>query len=146
MSWTNRQLALAAPLTIIVGVVGLWLLVPTETSFGLFETNSGGNRILTAVVGFLITLVGVVLGATYRVLSSMKEGEGRRSIGRFSVFFRRVFHSIDLWMSLAAAPIVYGLILQSILAMSLAGLTIVALQNGFFCLALVSSLRPTVAD
>ena len=60
-----------------------------------------------------------------------------------------VFTSVDFYIGLVGAPIVYGLLWQSLVDISLAGLSIIALQNGFTSHAVldqfVSSKPPQLA-
>jgi hypothetical protein len=44
---------------------------------------------------------------------------------------RDVFSSVDFYIGLVGAPIVYGLLWRSLADISLAGLSVIALQNGF---------------
>jgi hypothetical protein len=46
--------------------------------------------------------------------------------------------SVDMWLGLAGAPIVYALVLQSTAGMTLPGLLVVALENGFCCLIVLN--------
>ena len=100
--------------------------IPTEKSWGVIA------------YGFLITLVGVFLGSGYRELQRQKES-GKTNIV-ISEFFRNIFTSIDLWMGLFGAPIVYALLWKSIGDSSIAGLSVIALQNGFCCTLIASNL------
>jgi hypothetical protein len=87
------------------------------------------STLLTAVYGFCLTLTGVALGAMYRRLIKLRT-DGVDKIGARQLL-GDVFTSVDFYVGLVGAPIVYGLLWQSLADISLAGLTIIALQNGF---------------
>ncbi|HYO11972.1 MAG TPA: hypothetical protein VE685_02110 [Thermoanaerobaculia bacterium] len=84
------------------------------------------------VFGYLVTVVGVVLGSFYRELKRRQE-QGITSIDNFRAYASSVVRSIDLWMGLFASPLVYALILKTTDGASLSGVTIIGLENGFFC-------------
>lgn len=99
---------------------------------GAFESTSakGWQLVaLTAGYGFLVTLFGVALGAIYRRLIKLRS-EGIESV-KLGSLFREAFTSVDFLIGIVGAPIVYGLLWQSLADISIAGLTIIALQNGF---------------
>jgi hypothetical protein len=108
------------------------------------------STLLTAGYGFCLTLIGVALGATYRRLIKL------RTAGVDKVAVRKllgdVFTSVDFYIGLVGAPIVYGLLWQSLADISLAGLSIIALQNGFTSHAIIDqfvnskSVEPTTAS
>jgi hypothetical protein len=89
--------------------------------------------------GYAITVLGVILGATYRELQS-RRARGQRHIGSPGAMFRGIFTSIDFWMSLCGSPIVYALLWKSFQAGGIAALTIVALQNGFCCTVILEGV------
>jgi hypothetical protein len=99
---------------------------------GAFEsvtTARWTSTLLTATYGFCLTLIGVALGSTYRRLIKLRAaGTDKIAILRL---LGDVFTSVDFYIGLVGAPIVYGLLWQSLSDISLAGLTIIALQNGF---------------
>ena len=108
---------------------------------GAFESpdNTGYKLVaLTAAYGFAITLLGVALGAIYRRLLKLKSG-GAEKVA-FGQLLGDVFTSIDFQLSLVGAPIVYGLLWQSLTTVSIAGITIIALQNGFASHAVLNQL------
>jgi hypothetical protein len=49
-----------------------------------------------------------------------------------------MFRSVDMWLGIAGAPIVYALLLKATDGMSMPGLLAVALENGFCCLIIVN--------
>jgi len=121
---------------IIVGLVAYWYLAPRETSFGMFDEDGATGNFRFALT-FIATLIGVALGSIYRELKDL-QAQGIRTIPELKPFFSEVGRSTDLWLGLAGSPIVYGLLLQASNGMSLPGLIVVALQNGFCCLVIVN--------
>jgi hypothetical protein len=102
--------------------------------------------------GYLVTLVGVILGSAYRELQAHKE-RGDPQIRSFSLFAKSVFLSVDFWMRSCRSPIVYALLWKSLDGGNVAGLSVIALQNGFCCTMVVSNFlkrgpeqNPTVKE
>jgi hypothetical protein len=89
--------------------------------------------------GYLITLVGVLLGSAYRELQARRD-KGETQLGSVTEFATTVLRSIDFWLSLCGSPIVYALLWKSLEGGNRAGLTIMALQNGFCCTMVVGAL------
>jgi hypothetical protein len=132
--------ALSAVMVIVTAVVGwfsFWYLVPRATSFGMFEGDNTPN-ITRLALSFSATIAGVVIGSTYRQLRAL-QAAGLTTIPNARVFLSDLSRSIDLWLGLVGAPIVYALLLQSTDGMSLPGLLLVALENGFCCLLIVNA-------
>lgn len=99
---------------------------------GAFQSGGAGDWMsfaLTAGYGFVVTLVGVALGAAYRRL--VKLGTSGTDRIKPLQLASDVINSVDFQIGLVGAPIVYGLLWQSISDIHLSGLTIIALQNGF---------------
>jgi len=99
---------------------------------GAFQSGGAGDWMslaLTAGYGFVVTLVGVALGAAYRRL--VKLGAAGTDRVKPVQLASDVINSVDFQIGLVGAPIVYGLLWQSISDIHLAGLTVIALQNGF---------------
>ncbi len=126
-----------AVLAIILGCAGFWYLTPRSPSFGMFAADEGLN-IWRFVLSFSATIAGVALGSAYRQLRALQVS-GQRLIEEPRVFVKEMFRSVDMWLGLAGAPIVYALLLQSTGGMTLAGLLVIALENGFCCLVIVNS-------
>jgi len=124
----------AAAVALMIGFVGFWFLLPKTTTFGMFadEGNINWGRIL---LSFSATVVGVVLGSFYRQLRQLQLG-GNEVVPH--AFVPKMLRSIDMWLGLVSAPIVYALLLQSTAGMALPGLLLVALENGFCCLVIVN--------
>jgi hypothetical protein len=130
----------------IVGIVGWRYLLASELlRFGANAApEQPGARVM--VYGYMITLVGVVLGSAYRELQTRKQ-RGETRIKSPRSFFSAVFLSLDFWLSLCGSPLVYALIWKSMEGGNLAGLSTIALQNGFCCTVIIGSLisKPTQA-
>jgi hypothetical protein len=111
-----------------------WFVARSQvpTVMGAFESQESRTALstaLTAGYGFAITLIGVALGAAYRRLIRMRaEGEDKVLVGKL---VREVSGSIDFLIGLVGSPIVFGLLWKALADVSLPGLTLIALQNGF---------------
>jgi purine-cytosine permease-like protein len=108
---------------------------------GAFQSSGEGSWqtvALTAAYGFAVTLVGVALGATYRRLIKLRTA-GTDRIAPLTLA-GDVVTSVDFQIGLVGAPIVYGLLWQSISDIHLAGLSVIALQNGFTSHAILDQL------
>jgi hypothetical protein len=127
----------AALIAAAVGLVAFWFLVPRAASFGMFQ-QEGGPNIARLAFSFVSTLAGVILGSANRQLRQI-QAAGTSTIQDVPKFLSGVVRSVDLWLGLAGAPIVYALLLQSTDGMSLPGLLLVALENGFCCLLIVNA-------
>lgn len=126
----------AAAISLLFGLCAYWYLAPRSSSFGMFEgaETSGPLRF---ILSFLATIAGVMCGSFYRELRSLQAGgEGR--IRDLRAFFGNTFRSIDMWLGFAGSPIVYALLLKATDGMSLPGLLVIALENGFCCLIIVN--------
>lgn len=123
----------------IIGIVGWRYLLGSELlRFGANAApEQPGARVL--IYGYVITLIGVVLGSAYRELQTRKQ-RGETTIRSPRRLLRAVFLSLDFWMSLCGSPLVYALIWKSMEGGNLAGLTTIALQNGFCCTVIIGSL------
>jgi hypothetical protein len=133
---TPIRIALAV-IALLVGAVAFWMLVPRDASFGMFE-QQGGPNIARMAFSLVSTIAGVILGSLYRQLRQL-QAAGTLIITNFSNFASNLLRSVDLWLGLAGSPIVYALLLQSTNGMSLPGLLLVALENGFCCLLIVNA-------
>jgi hypothetical protein len=123
----------------IIGIVGWRYLLGSELL--RFGANAAPEQPSTRVLvyGYMITLVGVVLGSIYRELQTRKQ-RGDTSITSLRSLLASVFLSLDFWMSLCGSPLVYALIWKSMEGGNLAGLSTIALQNGFCCTVIIGSL------
>lgn len=128
--------ALAA-CALAIGLGAFWYLVPRSPSFGMFAGDDHVNigRFGAALAA---TIVGVVLGSLYRGLRALQQA-GVTKIDQPLTFLSDIARSVDLWLGLAGAPIVYALLLQSTSGMALPGMLIVALENGFCCVVIINS-------
>jgi hypothetical protein len=126
----------AVIVSLVVGFVAYWYLAPRNPSFGMFEGAETAG-IWRFVLSFLATIAGVVCGSFYRELRSL-QAAGTNKIENSSAFVAGMFRSVDMWLGIAGAPIVYSLLLKATDGMSLAGLLVIALQNGFCCLIIVN--------
>jgi hypothetical protein len=128
---------LAVAVSTAAGVIAFWFLVPRSASFGMFE-GSGGVHVGRIAVSCGATVAGVILGSVYRRLRRL-QAQGKDIVEDIPAFFSSAFRSIDMWLALVSAPIVYALLLQSTDGMSLPGMLLVALQNGFCCLLIAEA-------
>jgi len=114
-----------------------YLITAQPLRFGANETPET-QAVPVVLYGYLVTLAGVILGSAYRELQARKE-HGETQIGNVSAFAKSVFLSIDFWTSLCGSPIVYALLWKSLDGGNVAGLTVIALQNGFCCTMVISN-------
>jgi hypothetical protein len=124
-----------ALLAIAVGAAGFLRLVPRNTEYGLFE--SSGPIILRYTLAFAAAIAGVIIGSFYRRLREM-QARGQKTVGKPSKFVVDTFRSTDMWLGFAGSPILFALLLQSTAGISLPGLLIIALENGFCCLVIIN--------
>ena len=114
-----------------------YLVTAQPLRFGANETPAT-QKVSVVMYGYLVTLAGVVLGSAYRELQARKE-RGETQISSLRGFARSVFLSIDFWTSMCGSPIVYALLWRSLDGGNVAGLTVIALQNGFCCTMVISN-------
>lgn len=125
---------------VMFGFLGWLYLIRSEPiRFGAISSPQTANMGIIAY-GFVLTLVGVLLGSIYRALQ--KRLTFSDTIGDVKEFSKYVFSSIDLWMGLCGAPLVYAMLWKSLDGGGIAGLTVVALQNGFCCSVIIGGLMP----
>lgn len=122
---------------IAVGFFGFWRLAPRTTTFGMFG-GEGEAQFGRIALSFSATILGVVLGTLYRSLRRLQES-GATAIENVRAFFSGLLRSIDLWLGMAGSPIVFALVLQSTSGMTVPGLLLVGLENGFCCLIVVNA-------
>ena len=134
----NAAGVLISVLSAALGFVGFWWLAPRSDSFGMFESGAA-DATVRIVASFAAVITGVVLGSLYRTLKSLGD-QGKKEIPNARRFLSRAFRSIDMWLGLVAAPLVYAVLLQSTAGMALSGLVVVGLQNGFCCLVVANAL------
>jgi hypothetical protein len=135
------------PLFLLLALIGFlgwrYLIASEPLRFGANAApEQQGTRVM--IYGYAITLLGVVLGSAYRELQARKQ-RGETRITSLRDFAGAVFLSLDFWMSLCGSPLVYALIWKSMSGGNIAGLSTIALQNGFCCTVIISSLisKPT---
>jgi hypothetical protein len=88
--------------------------------------------------GYAVTLTGVLIGSVYRALQGLKEKD-IKSVGDPGTFLKTMLSSVDLWMSVCGSPIVYALLWKSLDGGNIAGLTVIALENGFCCTMILNN-------
>lgn len=116
----------------LIGAIGYFYILGKEPMrFGAQEIPEDVD-ILRLSIGFIVTLLGVLIGVTYGLLQNLKK-EGQAQIKSFKVFGAKIFHSTDLWIGFCGAPLVFALLMQSTQGATWPGLIAVALQNGFCC-------------
>lgn len=123
----------------IIGIFGWRYIVLSEPL--RFGANAIPTRQSVGVIiyGYLVTIAGVVLGSAYRELQARRQ-LGEKQIRSIKKFTRSIFSSIDLWMSFCGSPLVYAILWRSMDGGSIPALTTIALQNGFCCTVIISSL------
>jgi hypothetical protein len=126
----------ATAVALAIGFVVFWYLLPKTTSFGMFGADNDA-KIGRVLLSFSATILGVVLGSFYRQLRQLQIA-GQTSVKKPRRFISEMFRSIDMWLGLVGSPIVYALLLQSTAGMTLPGLLLVALENGFCCLIIIN--------
>lgn len=130
--------------SLLLGVVGamvaasIFVLTIGGLDRGLFAMpGDGGIGWRSVALGYVITVVGVILGSAYRDLQRKREkGETTVSLA----WGRDLFMSIELWKGLFASPIVYALLIRSLGDIEIPALCITALQNGFVCTLVADEL------
>lgn len=137
----SRWILLVVLLAIICFGISWWLMVRNPVRFGAVAVtaSSGSGRL---ILGYILTLVGVIVGTAYRELQSRKD-KGETILPDFNLFLKSIFLSIDFWLGICGSPLVYALIVQATEGGGMAGLAVMAIQNGFFCTVVISGLTPT---
>ena len=111
-------------------------------TLGAFEMGGlNGDSLgsfLTATYGFAMTIIGVGLGGVYRRLLALKNQGVEQALLRETLSF--VAGSVDFQLGVVGAPVIFGLIWQGLGEASVAGLTIIALQNGFSANAIIAQV------
>ena len=115
-----------------------YLVVGTPVRFGAVAvaSESGGWRLL---YGYAMTIAGVVLGSAYRYLEGLRSA-GVREVPGVRALTGAVFRSVEFWLGMCGSPLVYALLLRATDGGSNAGLTAIAIENGFFCTLIVERL------
>lgn len=132
--------AVAAIILLVVGGGGyIYFGTFESTLLGNFE-SAGTSGLLRVVLGFMLTLIGTALGTAHRALSKLKDG-GANEIDNISVFLASVARSVDLWIGFSVSPIVFALLLSSTNGVAISAFCVIALQNGFFCHAVIERVR-----
>lgn len=121
--------------------VSWWLLVRTPVRFGAVAVSSSSG-VWRLVYGYAMTVFGVIFGTAYRNLQSLRDKK-ETNIPGIGPFFQSVFLSVDFWLGVCGSPLVYALIVQATEGGSIAGLTVMAIQNGFFCTVVIAGLNPS---
>jgi len=124
--------ALAAP-------VAWYLLFAGQVPIFGAVAQSGPVNWTTAVIGYVATVAGVILGSAYRALRPNTKSSGQ--IENFRALSLDIIRSRDLWAGLVASPLVFGLLYRTLDGVTLSGLCVLALENGFCCHTVVSNLK-----
>lgn len=125
---------LTAPAALVVGFAAYFALVPRSVSFGMFEEGAGAGT-ARLLIAFAATILGVLIGSAYRLLSKQKG-----LLPPLRLWTRDLLRSTDLWLGLVVAPIVYALLINTTDGMDISGLVVIALQNGFCAQAIIQGL------
>lgn len=137
----GRFIRITAALIVAAGCLLLYLYLAVSSGpirFGaaaVAEPFGSGQLIF----GYLMTLLGVLLGTAYRRLQHLRDA-GIKEIPSFRRFSRSIFLSIEFWLGICGSPLVYALLVRSTEGGGLAGLTTIAIQNGFFCTVIIAGL------
>jgi len=122
-----------------LGAVAWFILNRVDGNpLGGIATPDAGDLFIV-IYGYFTTVCGVLLGSAYRQLERLRALKQTR-ISSFRTLAADIGTSIDLWMSLLASPIVFALIWKTMDRTSYASVTIMALENGFACLAVISAM------
>lgn len=121
-------------LGIVFGFAFFWWLVPGGDSFGFFEGSESDWVRLS--VAFLSVVLGVILGSFYRQLKQLNS----QRIESLRSFFANTFRSVDMWLGLVGSPVLFALLLRATDGISVEGMVIIGLENGFCCLLLLNGL------
>lgn len=122
-------------LAIATGFISFQFLAPRGESFGLFVAGDE-NSVIRFGLTYLATIGGVFLGSLYRALSALKDA-GVGKVPRRFIAGR--LQSVDMWLGLVASPVVFALLMKASDGMTLPGLIILALENGFCALIIIES-------
>ena len=134
ISFVVTALAFVAGLAITYYLLDAGGKPSVQGALGINESSALESALL-ASLAFVVTVVGVLIGSIYRrLLALQREGQRRAHLG---AVFVDVARSIDLQLGLVGSPVVFGLLWQAIADISLPGMLIVALQNGFCCHAIL---------
>lgn len=128
---------LALLICVISAGIGFLMLFNISPPVLLGMTETGHSEVVRMLAGFAATILGVILGAAYRELRQRHAaGKRRVDIGRF---FKDLRSSIELWLGLLGAPVVFALLLNTTEGVDTGGLVVIALQNGFCCLVILNA-------
>jgi hypothetical protein len=127
-----------------IGLAGWIYFIPTTAitgglGFGDNPAEQKSLQYLTIAFGYCVTLAGVFLGSAYRELQR-RRASGSTTISGVLEFLKSVTSSIDFWLGLCGSPLVYALILQGVDSNNMAGLVVIALQNGFTCTVAIDAI------
>jgi hypothetical protein len=128
MNRRNISLAVIA----LGAVFCVWVSYKTSETLGTRGAGGAGFDLMTTIRGFysFVTLCfGVALGSLYKRLVDMKS-QGVARVDH-SKLVREVWGSPDFLIGLCTAPAMFGSLWQAVGDMSIAALTMMALQNGF---------------
>lgn len=137
MKWT----ALGFLGLLLVGLL-VWVFLWTGDDHllgGLVQPKQDTD-VTRIVLGYALTLVGVVIGTAFRKIKELEQA-GQKTIQNFRQLAADILRSTDLWMGFCAAPIVAGIVLTTASDIPIYGFALIALQNGFFCQAVIERLQ-----
>lgn len=121
-----------------IGGFLLWTVSDDPARLGA-NGSTEDTKLLNYLVGFSLTIIGVVGGTVYREAFNLRRA-GINVVTSYKSFFSKVFKSTDLIMGLAGSPLIFALLLDAMSGISITGLIVVALQNGFACSAIVGTI------
>ncbi len=134
----NRLLFAGFRCFLLVAGISVWIFLAEDAPlrFGAVAAPQEPS-VWYMISGYFITVVGVFLGSVFRELHELKKLK-KKTLDNPVLFIKNVTLSIDLWMGLCAAPLVYALLLKNLGGGGMAGLFTIALENGFCCTLMAS--------
>jgi len=110
--------------------IALWGLLARPPAGGLLflQADSPQRRALWLSIGYVLLIVGIVLGVLARALLRMHD-TGHETF-EIRPFLGSAWRRVDLWMALFASPVLYGGLLSSF-DLTPGPFAYLALQTGF---------------
>lgn len=123
--------------------VSLYAYITDELPLGAYGALGGASHLIERIISYCFLLFGVAGGAICRELIQ-RRSKGQRRVKILSVG-KGIFRSIDFWIGVCGSPLIFAGVLSNTSEMTLEGLCMVAIENGFTCTIVVSTLLNTDA-